>query len=76
MQLPSSWLPKASRQKTIWKRIYAAISGDYGDKCNECGIPLNDDVPYTNIPHTDVYYCDACLGRELKEGQEDDLGQS
>lgn len=33
------------------------------EKCMRCGIDLDESVEYTNIPHTDVYYCDECLGK-------------
>ena len=31
------------------------------EECISCGIVLDENVEYTNIPHTDVYYCDKCL---------------
>ena len=33
------------------------------ESCNECGKILTEDNEYTNIEHTDVYFCDHCLGK-------------
>lgn len=35
--------------------------GQEMEECIRCGRLLNEDIEYTNIPHTDVYYCDSCL---------------
>lgn len=51
-----------------------ATIDECGEECNRCGKILDGTVPYTNIPHTDVYYCDACLGRYIgEENVHDDL---
>lgn len=35
------------------------------EECQCCKVDLEweGNIPFTNIPHTDIYYCDDCLGK-------------
>ena len=37
--------------------------------CIKCGILLDATIPFTGIPHTDVYYCDSCLDEDKKKNK-------
>lgn len=37
------------------------------EECNRCSKKLSEGIEYTNIPHTDVYYCDKCLRNNQPE---------
>ena len=46
---------------------------DCKEKCCECGKLLDSTVEFTNISHTDVYYCDLCLyGHRLERSKRED----
>lgn len=37
------------------------------EKCIRCGAILDENIEWTQIPHTDVAYCDKCLNEDTEE---------